>query len=126
MTPAVLRDLVNADEALVRRGRLVRGTVRIDVGGERWYLTIEQGRIAEAGTEVPGGAQTRLSLSAGQEEWDAFWEAEPRPGHHDLMALLRRRVLTVEGDTHLFMSHLRYIKDVLEKPRSVATRRIPS
>jgi murein tripeptide amidase MpaA len=129
MTPAMLQRLVNADRDLVRRGRLVQGLIRVDVGGEAWFLSIDEGRIAEAGTapqEGPGRAEVRLTLSASREEWEAFWEPEPRPGHHDLMALLRRRVLTVEGDTHLFMSHLRYVKDVLEKPRTAAARRNPS
>lgn len=61
---------------------------------------------------------TRLVLRAPRAEWDAFWEPWPRPRHHDLMALLRRRVLRVEGDLHLFMANLRYFKDVLEKLRA--------
>ncbi|GAB3572710.1 hypothetical protein GCM10027445_30770 [Amycolatopsis endophytica] len=117
MTPARLQELVNADPALVRRGRLVSGAVRIDVGDEQWFLDISRGRVESARYGPLVMPATRLRFAASAAEWTAFWEARPRPGHHDLMALLRRRTLRVEGDVHLFMSHLRYFKDLLEKPR---------
>ena len=119
MTPDGLKRLVDADPALVRRGALVDGVIRVDVGDEPWYLTVAQGAVRAAGTQAPA-EPVRLRLSAPREEWEAFWEPHPRPGHHDLMALMRRRVLTVQGDLHLFMAHLRYVKDLLEKPRSAA------
>ncbi len=118
-TPAELGRLVNADEALVRRGRLVHAVLRLDVGPDPWFLHIEQGRIVS--TEPVADDTPRLRLTASREEWEAFWEPRPRPLHHDLMALMRRQVLTVSGDIHLFMSQLRYVKDVLEKPRRAAT-----
>ncbi|SHN39764.1 SCP2 sterol-binding domain-containing protein [Cryptosporangium aurantiacum] len=119
MTPETLKRLSDADPALARRGALVDGVIQVDVGAEPWYLTVERGAIRAAGTRPPAGP-VRLRLSAPRAEWEAFWEPRPRPGHHDVMALMRRRVLTVEGDLHLFMAHLRYVKDLLEKPRSAA------
>lgn len=121
MTPTLLQDAVNADPALIRRGRLVTGTLRIDVGDEQWFLDIVAGRIESASTGPRIMPTTRLVLSASPEEWEQFWRQDPRPGHHDVMALFRRRTLTMNGDTHLFMSNLRYFKDVLEKPRTLAT-----
>jgi hypothetical protein len=114
-TPTELGALVNADEALVRRGRLVTAVLRVDVGPDAWFLHIEDGRVVA--TDPVPDEEVRLRLTASREEWEAFWEPHPRPLHHDLMALMRRQVLTVTGDIHLFMSQLRYVKDVLEKPR---------
>jgi hypothetical protein len=119
MTPEGLQRLVAEDLPLQRRGALVDGVVRVDVGEESWFLTLAAGRVESAGHEVPAGP-VRLRLAAPRAEWEAFWEPRPRPGHHDLLALMRRRVLTVEGDMHLFMAHLRYVKDLLEKPREAA------
>lgn len=111
-------ELVNADASLVRRGRHVTGTLRIDVGDDTHYFDIVAGRIEQARTGPLVMPTTRLVLRASRAEWEAFWEPRPRPGHGDLMALLRRRVLQVEGDLYLFMANLRYFKDVLEKPRA--------
>ena len=41
----------------------------------------------------------------------------PAPGWHDLLALTKREEATLEGDLHLFMTHLQYFKDVLALPR---------
>lgn len=115
--PERLAELVDADAALVRRGRYVTGTVRLDVGDDQYFLDITAGHVDALRRGPLVMPQTRLVLRASRAEWEAFWEPRPRPGHHDLMALLRRQVLSVEGDLHLFMAHLRWFKDVLEKPR---------
>lgn len=39
-------------------------------------------------------------------------------GSHDLMALIKRRVLKAEGDLRVFMAYLRYFKESLEKLRA--------
>ena len=40
--------------------------------------------------------------------------------NNDLMALIKRRVLKAEGNLQIFMSHLRYFKEVLAKLREGA------
>ena len=39
-------------------------------------------------------------------EWLAFWQPIPAPGHHNLRALIMRRVSKIEGDIHPFMANL--------------------
>ncbi|TQM11283.1 hypothetical protein [Pseudonocardia kunmingensis] len=115
--PERLVELVAADPGLVHRGRFVTGTVRLDVGDVAHYVDIAAGRVVGVRRGPLVMPTTRLVLRAPREEWEAFWQPRPLPGHHDVMALLRRRVLQVEGDLHLFMANLRYFKDVLEKLR---------
>ena len=43
--PDRLAELVNADADLVRRGRYVTGTVRLDVGTDQHYLDITEGHV---------------------------------------------------------------------------------
>jgi hypothetical protein len=62
-------------------------------------------------------------LRASEEEWSAFWCAKPQPGHHDLMALIKRRTLKVEGNLHIFMANLRYFKEALVKLRATGAVR---
>jgi len=49
--------------------------------------------------------------------WAEYWKPVPAPGWHDLLALTKREEATLEGDLHLFMTHLQYFKDVLALPR---------
>ena len=113
----LLKDKVNADAALVRRGRFLTTTFLIEVGTTQWLVSIVEGRITSV-TQGPFVMPSwSFALRAPQEEWQKFWSANPQPGSNDLMALIRRRVLTAEGDLHVFMANLRYFKESLEKLR---------
>ena len=61
-----------------------------------------------------------FALRASEDEWTKFWSAKPQPGSHDLMALIKRRVLKAEGNLHVFMANLRYFKEALVKLRAGA------
>ena len=108
---------MNADAALVRRGRFLTTTFLIEVGTTQWLVSIVEGRV----TSVVRGPfvmpSWTFALRAPQDEWEKFWSANPRPGSNDLMALIRRRVLTAEGELQVFMANLRYFKESLEKLR---------
>lgn len=113
-----LPDLVNVDEPLVRRGRFLATRFLLEVGETQWLIEVREGRIVsvERGPFVmPSWA---FALRAPESEWRSFWEANPRPGFHDLMALIKRRALKAEGDLKVFMAHLRYFKEILTKLRA--------
>ena len=112
-----IREAVNADARLVARGRHVDVVLLLGVGSETWRLDIRRGRIeaAETGPFVMPACTFRIDAPA--EEWERFWEPVPRPGHHDILALMKRRVLTLEGDLHPLMANLFYFKAVLAAPR---------
>jgi hypothetical protein len=61
-----------------------------------------------------------FALRASREAWTEFWQRMPKPGFHDLIALTKFRHLKVDGDIKMFMTHLRYFKDVLASLRGVA------
>jgi hypothetical protein len=112
-----IRDLVNADENLVRRGRYLSTTFMLGVGDQGYLVKIIEGRIVSI---TPGPFVTpnySFALRAPKDEWEMFWEKIPRPGHNDIFALFKRGKLTIEGDLHPFMANLLYIKDVLAAPR---------
>ncbi|HEX5114150.1 MAG TPA: hypothetical protein VFW65_03025 [Pseudonocardiaceae bacterium] len=114
-----LGSLFTVDDRTVHRGRYVSTTLLIDAGDERALVTISEGRVTsvvDAATRVLPG--WRFALRAPADEWAAFWEPLPRPGSHDLFALLRRKQLRVEGDLHPFMSNLLYFKALLALPRA--------
>lgn len=116
-----LRDKVNADAALVRRGRFLSTTFLLEVGQTAWLITIVEGRIT-AITRGPFVMPSwSFALRASEEEWAQFWLARPQPGFHDLMAMIKRRTLKAEGDLQVFMANLRYFKEMLAKLRAGAT-----
>jgi hypothetical protein len=113
-----LKDRVNGDTALTRRGRFLTTTFMIEAGSAQWLVSIVEGRIASV-TQGPFVMPSwSFALRAPQHEWDQFQAANPRPGSNDVMALIKRRVLMVEGDLHVFMTNLRYFKETLEKLRA--------
>jgi hypothetical protein len=114
-----LKERVNDDPALVRRGRYLTTTFLLEVGDHPWLISIFEGRVVS----VNGGPfvmpSSSFALRAPRAEWEKFWSGRPPPGSNDLMALIRRRTLRVEGDLQVFMSHLRYFKEALAKLRPV-------
>jgi hypothetical protein len=113
-----LREKVNADASLTRRGRFLTTTFLIEVGTAQWLVSIVEGKIASV-TQGPFVMPSwSFALRASQEEWHKFWSANPRPGSNDLMALIKRRVLKAEGDLQVFMANLRYFKESLGKLRA--------
>src|SRR3954447_7852032 len=112
-----LKDKVNADAALTRRGRFLTTTFLIEAGAMQWLIGIVEGRIVSVAQGPFVMPSWSFALRAPREEWEKFWSTRPPPGSNDLMALIKRRVLKAEGDLHVFMANLRYFKESLEKLR---------
>lgn len=113
-----LEQLVNADPRLVWRGRYVHTTFLVEIGDDAWLVRIEAGRVAEVKRGPFVLPSWVFALRAPREAWAEFWRPHPRPGSHDLFALLKRRVLRIEGDLQPFMANLLYFKDVMATLRS--------
>ena len=63
-----------------------------------------------------------FKLTAPKNEWIKFLQNTPQPGSHDIIAMLRRKVLKFEGDLHPLMSHLLYFKLLLASLRPVENK----
>ena len=74
--------------------------------------------LRPSGGVFSGGSGGALRASA--DAWNEFWEPQPKPGFHDLMAMVKSRTLRIEGDQHPFMANLLYFKDVLASLRRSA------
>ena len=113
-----IKQRVNDDAGLVRRGRFLTTSFLLEVGATAWLIAIYQGKIVSVTRGPFVMPQPVFSLRAAAEEWDKFWSRRPPPGSNDLLALIKRRVLKTEGDLHVFMANLRYFKDLLALPRA--------
>lgn len=114
---AQLADRVNSNPALVRRGRTLDTTFLVAIGPAEWLVTVEKGRIASVAPSTVVMPNWSFALRAPEAAWTAFWHSTPRPGFHDLIALIKMRQLRAEGDTRIFMTHLRYFKEALASLR---------
>ena len=112
-----LKERVNDDPALVRRGRFLTTTFLLEVGATAWLVAVHEGRIHSVTRGPFIMPSSSFALRAPEEEWEKFWSRRPPPGSNDLMALIKRRVLRAEGDLKIFMAHLRYFKEALAKLR---------
>jgi hypothetical protein len=115
-----LPEWVNADAALVRRGRYLSATFLVETGETAWLLTVHEGRV----TRVERGPflmrEWAFAIRASADAWRRFWEPVPAPGFHDLFALTKGGHARVEGDLQPLMANLRYVKDLLALPRGRA------
>ena len=115
-----LAELVNADAGLVRRGRYLTATFLVETGDTAWLVSVHEGRV----TRVERGPflmrAWSFAVRASEDAWRRFWEPVPAAGWHDVFAMAKGGHATVEGDLRPLMANLRYVKDVLAKPRRPA------
>ena len=112
--------LRRADDRLAAQGRLVRAKMLIEADDQGAIVTIADGTVTGIANANELVMPTwTFALRAPEDEWAQFWEPAPRPGHHDIFALLRRKQLRIEGDSYPLMSNLLYFKALLALPRVV-------
>ena len=90
---------------------------------DEYLVNIEKGIV----TKVQKGPFVMPSyifkLTASKNEWLKFLQATPLPGSHDIIAMLRRKVLKFEGNLHPLMSHLLYFKLLLASLRPLESKK---
>lgn len=112
-----LQELVNADAALVRRGRWLSADMMLEIGDARHLVKIREGLITEVSPLPLLAIPFDFAVIGTKEAWQEFWKPVPKPRHHDIMALIREGKMRIEGDLEKMMAHFLTLKMMLEKPR---------
>ena len=115
-----LPELVNSDPVLVRRGRFLSTRFLVGIGETEHLVHVHEGRIERVDRGPLVMPSWCFALRGSAEAWRVFWQTVPPPGYHDLFALAKRGLITIEGDLHPLMANLFYVKDVLAAPRRLA------
>src|SRR5262245_41215498 len=68
-----LKERVNDDPALVRRGRFLTTTFLLEVGATPWLVAIYEGRILSVTRGPFVMPSSSFALRAPEEEWEKFW-----------------------------------------------------
>jgi hypothetical protein len=116
-----LAERVNGDSNLVRRGKHVNTTFLIVIDNTDHLVRVSEGKIVSI---TPGPFITpnySFALRASRDSWEKLWSPKPIPGFTDIFALVKKKLLRIEGDLHPFMSNLLYFKGVLAAAGKVAT-----
>ena len=114
--------VVNADAELIRRGRFVDATFMIAIDDDYTLIRVQEGRVTKV---TPGPFITpdySFALRASRAVWEKFWQPLPPLGFTDIFALVKQKLMRVEGDLHPLMANLLYFKDVVAAPRREAAR----
>jgi len=109
--------LLGAAPRLIARAQLLDVDCWLGPVERPFLVAIRRGRIAEMTVPAKPMPSWRFGYTATTAGWRAYWEAEPKPGWHDLLALTKRGEATLAGDMHPFLCHLQYFKDLLALPR---------
>ena len=117
-----IASLVNADARLIRRGRFVDTTFMVGIDDADTLIRVREGRIVGVTAGPFITPDYAFALRASRAVWEKFWQPKPPLGFTDIFALVKQKLMRVEGDLHPFMSNLLYFKDVLAAPRKGAAR----
>ncbi|MEM9138883.1 MAG: hypothetical protein AAGB15_03560 [Pseudomonadota bacterium] len=112
-----LKDLVNANAAIVRRGRWTNAVMLLGIGETNWIVEIRAGEIAAITPEDLTVTRHDFAIRGTAEAWAKFWSPMPPPMHHDLSALVRAGKVRMDGDTDMLMANFLYVKLLLEQLR---------
>lgn len=114
-----LPELVENDADLWRIGRYMTVDFMVEIGSVPFYLSVERGRLVALEKGPLLMRPWTFAVRGTAEAWNRFWQPIPEPGWHDIFALAKRGVASIEGDLYPFMANLQYIKNLLDAPRRI-------
>ena len=108
---------VNADPALVHRGRWINLTFTLGVGDVDYLITIQRGKIINITQRALQTVTGRFSIRAEAHSWRKHWEKIPQRDYHDIFAMLAKGIISIEGDLLPLIQNLQFFKDLISKNR---------
>lgn len=114
-----LPEAANACPGLVRAGRYCDVEFLIEVGEHAFQIRVQAGRVIGLHPGPFRMRPWRFAIRAGEEAWREFWSPVPKPGFNDVFAMTSRGYATIEGDVGPLLENLRYLKALVELPRTM-------
>lgn len=115
-----LADIVNGDRLLVGRGRYVDLEWLWQIDDVPYHVRIQHGAIVELLRGPVLMRSHRFAIRGPADSWERFWAPVPRPGFHDLFAMMKGGRASIDGELQPLMANLRYFKELLAAPRRLA------
>jgi pimeloyl-ACP methyl ester carboxylesterase len=108
-----LPELVNANAALVRRGRFLTVTFLLQRGDTPYLVRVVEGRIDRVERGPFLMRDWRFAIRASEDAWRKFAEPVPAAGYHDVFAMAKLGHAVIEGDLLVLMQNLHYVQHSL-------------
>lgn len=112
-----LKDRVNDDAMLVRRGRWVNLTFLFGMDQDDYLVTITGGRILNVEARRLSTQTGVFTIRADGATWKEHWQAIPRRDYHDIWSMLPKGLAQIDGDLLPLIQNLQYFKDVIASLR---------
>ena len=93
-----LKDRVNDDAALVRRGRWVSLSFLLGYGEIDYIITIASGKIEKVVQRQLATHTGCFAIRATRETWEEHWSIIPRRDYHDIWSMLPKGLVAIDGD----------------------------
>ena len=113
-----MRDDLELHPHLHRIGALFSETVLLKVDGQEFYLVFEKGHIIRIVDGPSKKTPYRFGFVTDSEALKEFWTAIPKPGFHDIFAMVKIGRADIIGDMLLLTKNLRFFKEVIALPRA--------
>src|SRR5699024_10707123 len=90
-------------------------TVLVGFGSLEYLVRVREGCVDDVVDRAnrPLLQSFDFTVKALAEAWGRFWQTVPPAGSHDVFALARSGQMMIDGNLHLLMAHLQFVKDLL-------------
>ncbi len=112
-----LKERVNANTALVRRGRWISLTFVLGIDENDYLIKVQDGRIESVGPRPLATLSGTFAIRATRSTWEEHWRPMPRRDYHDIWSMLPKGLVRVDGDLLPLIQNLQYYKDVIASLR---------
>ena len=116
-----MKERVNADAALIQRGRWVSLSFLLGIDDEDYVITIAEGRVTAIAPRRLSTHTGAFTLRAARATWEEHWRPLPKRDFHDIWSMLPKGWAIIDGDLLPLIQNLQYFKDVIASLRARET-----
>lgn len=113
-------EAINDDPEIARLGKWFNGTMRIDIGSERYILTVFRGRVEGLLVNPIWDKPYDFKIAAPLEVWKESAQPVPRPFYQDIFGMMWNHGMTLEGNVVMAMQQIRTVKLMLGQMKQVS------
>ena len=116
-----LKELVNRNAALTRRGKWVNLSFIFGIGNDDYLINVAKGKIEEVRKRTLPTECGEFSIRATKNAWQEHWQHMPKRDYHDIWSMLPKKLITLDGNLIPLIQNLQFFKDLIASLREEQT-----